>query len=793
MSAKGYSALAVRPLPDGIVKKITEYGTNPLKASGLVTWVKLTSGAGLTIVSNPDIPTFGMKSIHGSFDSAAPIGLTGFGDSIDTFDNIPGVGFRPRPIIESVNIKNGKRGLSKKATVKIKCFTTQQLEQIAKYFNEPGFTLAIEWGWNSNTSLSQIKNNVSSLAGINDLTQRENNAIDSQYQYDNFLGNITGGNISVSDDAFELSIEATGLGDLALNLEMNQQVTCSSNNTDTTSSNTISQFIKSQSVALQKFIVAQWTAINNIYEKSKETDFNKKSFLEMYQNLPSEYQVQDVKDLAGDPEVGPHYHYVGFNKEVREGLYTKGWLGLGSLIKSLTGFNTSEASMGKVDLEGEAMIDEERFIRFGTLIKIINTANILDTDTGITTADGKSIKLEVNTKNVPISANRRIFSTNKTRLIILNSNVPDFGLSDSFTVPNRNDASIYVFLKNKDPMTDVTKDVPTINTLYLEQIEPKMGVFPRLDPLKDGIYDAPPTTWGYLEDLYINFDFAVSTIKETGKLKKDAILDMINGMSSAVNNIWDFQYVEEKADDDTSILSVVDMNFNGFKDEVSFPEFVHWGVNSPFKSFSLDIDIPSAMKNQIIAKRLSGGSLKVNQSMPDAHPALWSQGELEDLIMKSMPTKLSQNCKSPESVKPKPKDQDILNKQAQEFVKKAGIFIKENNPSKIPDDLMDLVKQEALYVGTYSDTSIFQNVRTHDIQYTYGSDMSKKPGVLLPVTVTFTIIGISGIQFGHAFKVSDIFKKFAEGGVFQVREIEHSLNGNVWETTVEAQFRPMVF
>jgi hypothetical protein len=794
MSAKGYSGVSVRPIPDGIVKIINDYGTNPLKASSLVTWVKLTSGAGLTIVSNPDIPTFGVKSIHGDFNVMGSVGISGFGESQDSFDGISGVGYRPRPIIESVNIKNGKRGLSKKATIKIKCFTTQQLEEIAKYFNEPGFTLAVEWGWNTDESLSQIRKSAAGLASINNLDERESSASKSKYQYDNFLGNITGGSISVSDDAFELSIEATGLGDLALNLEMNQQITCNKDNTgdDSTKSESISSFIKSQAVGLKKFLVQQWSSLNNIWEKQQEKDPNKMPFLEMYQNLPAEYQTQEIKNLSSDPDVGPHYHYVGFNKEVRDSLFTKGWLGLGGLIKSLTGWNTSEPSMNKVDLEGESMVDEERFIRFGTLIKILNTANRLDTETGIKTPDGKSIKLEVNTKNVPISAHRRIFSTNKSRLIILNNNTPDFGLVDTFTIPNRNDASIYVFLKNQDPMTTVTKDVPTVNTLYTEQIDPNVGVFPQLTSLSEGIYDAIATTWGYLEDLYINFDFAVSIIKETGKLKKDAILDMINGMSSAVNNLWDFQYVEEKADDSTSILTVVDMNFSGFKDEVKFPKFVHWGANSPFKNFSLDIDIPSAMKNQIIAKRLTGGSLKVNQSMPNAHPALWSQGNLEDQILLSMPVKSEDPCKEPAEIKPKPTDKDILNKQSQEFVKKAGIFIKENNPENIPNDLMDLVNKGSLYVGIYNDTNILEHVKIHDLQYTIGDSNEKKPGVLLPVTVTFTIIGMSGIQFGHSFIVADIFKKFAEGGVFQVREIEHTINGNIWETTVEAQFRPMV-
>jgi hypothetical protein len=783
MSAKGYSVLSTRPMPDNIVNKIKSYGTDTIKTSNLVAWVKLTSGAGLTIVSNPDIPTFGVKSIHGTLDSSASIGFKGYSGSGDLFDNISGVGYRPRPIIESIEIKNGKRGLTKKATIKIKCFTPKQLEEIAKYFNEPGFTLAVEWGWNTDESLSKIKKDVSALADINNKKSNASNGMD----YDNFLGNITGGNITVSDGTFDLSIEATGLGELAQNLQMSQQANCTG--PDSNKQNSLSENIKAGLKQVSEIVANVWTSVLNVFEKATETDPNKLPFLEMYSDLPSEYQTEKVKDLSTDPLVGPHYHYVGFNKDIKEKLYTGGFIG--QAIKKFTGINMKEPSMNKVDLEGEALYDEERFIRFGTLMKIIETANVLKLNEGITLANGKPLILEVITKDVPISAHRRIFSTNKSRLLILNLYTPDFGFKESFIDVDRNPTSAFVFWGKQKPQPSGRPPSPYLDHTYPEQVKQNyIGVFPVPKPLTTDTIDAPATTWGYLNNLYINFDFAISVIKKEGILKKDAILEMLNGMSSAVNNLWDFQYLEDEDDDGNITLTVADMNFTWFKDPKKWPVFYHWGADSPFKSFSLDIDIPAAMKNQIIAKRLSGA--KVNQSMQEPPPALWSTSGIEDKLMVAMQFNVADPCKAPE-VTPKPSKADILNKNAQEFVKKAGIFIKTNDVKvieKAGGDLMNLAKDGTLFAAIYNDSAILNNVRQEDIDLFSGTK-GEKPGILLPVTVTFTINGTGGLQFGQAFKVGDIVEKFADTGIFQIRDINHNLSGNIWETTVEAQFRPM--
>ena len=60
----------------------------------------------------------------------------------------------------------------------------------------------------------------------------------------------------------------------------------------------------------------------------------------------------------------------------------------------------------------------------------------------------------------------------------------------------------------------------------------------------------------------------------------------------------------------------------------------------------------------------------------------------------------------------------------------------------------------------------------------------------LPIKYSFTILGNSGIQRGDTFTISGIPDKYGkQNGIFHITEIEHSLSGMRWETTVTAMFR----
>ena len=52
-----------------------------------------------------------------------------------------------------LQIKEGKDQISRECTLSLQCFSLEQMEQMQKYFLEPGYSLCIEYGWNSNAGL----------------------------------------------------------------------------------------------------------------------------------------------------------------------------------------------------------------------------------------------------------------------------------------------------------------------------------------------------------------------------------------------------------------------------------------------------------------------------------------------------------------------------------------------------------------------------------------------------------------------------------------------------------------
>jgi hypothetical protein len=59
----------------------------------------------------------------------------------------------------------------------------------------------------------------------------------------------------------------------------------------------------------------------------------------------------------------------------------------------------------------------------------------------------------------------------------------------------------------------------------------------------------------------------------------------------------------------------------------------------------------------------------------------------------------------------------------------------------------------------------------------------------LPIKYNFKVLGTSGIRRGDTFNINGIPAKYAKHGLFQVTEIEQSLEGMMWTTNVTGEYR----
>jgi len=131
-----------------------------LGISRLNAWVRVASGVGdgCVLLSNPNFSIFEaagdsyVGSVYGNRANSGVIGLTWGGGAIYA----PGEAqpLRPKPNITSIEIDEGSGNISRKANFSIKVYTEAQLNEISKYFLEPGFTIYLEWGWNIKQALN---------------------------------------------------------------------------------------------------------------------------------------------------------------------------------------------------------------------------------------------------------------------------------------------------------------------------------------------------------------------------------------------------------------------------------------------------------------------------------------------------------------------------------------------------------------------------------------------------------------------------------------------------------------
>ena len=803
---------------------------NPSAVSKLNAWVRITSGVkdpkfgnGLTIVSNPNFKLFGaagISSIYGNDKQSGTIGETWDKKAVNSG---VGKGYRPSPIIESIEVDEGAGNLSRKASFSIKCFSKEQLEIVSQYFQEPGFTIFLEWGWNTADSMKGLvkdkktgkltANNISDYWNFDNTNARR--AL-SKGEYDNYLGFITGGGISSSTDTWTLDVKCTGFTELPSYLVNGDN----SGKKDEEKPQPVKDYA------------------TPLYSTRGMKALGKKRWMIAFNGMPSNRKTQEVKNLINVTDnsfrqipISNIVNYINFDSIVRNDVNTKAngsWFGR-TRFGGFLGFSegaeqTNEDNVAKV-IEiphGTIITDENRFIRFGTLMKIFNEMKLQSLPIG-----GKQISMIIHSEACVCSAFDRIFSTDKTKLFIPNPNTPKFDLVAA------NDA-------NASPITKVPVGKADCS---VSDTEGTIINFPAQIPIRNGKtgiggqsvlggmgYTGGTTvnldyritntnggdsdldsrmskdakTWGLLDDLYVNYDWCMGILNSSNYTRKDALYQILNGMSSAVNDLWDFQIGQTQLENDIEIegvtfkkgddvISIKEANFthNGQKRPTAV--FDLEGTNSIFKDASLSLDMGGAKMNQIIGKRLKHQINEETQPSVGKLNALDSNGEgYTDLVLNKVRLKQSEaakdNLKKEEGTKG-PTEDEIKAKKEKNFaifLGKLGSYPKVHlegyttaGGEAVKDDF-DF--NDALYAACFGDKQLLKLGKAEIKDY---DDVS----ILLPINFTFTIHGISGIKRGDKFIVKGIPKKYEENGFFQVLGIKHSIQGMEWSTEIEGGYR----
>jgi hypothetical protein len=770
-------------ISDFVQEQFKKRKENPIELSKLNCWVRLASGVdnGLVLYSNPDLKLFSAAgdtntpSIYGSSTSSGTIGVDWSGNIINVSDEQQ-FGYS-KPNITSIEIDEGSgKGLSRKANFTITVYTEAQLNEMVKYFLEPGFTVFLEWGWNIGSSLVGYKSNLSDSGGIDYVTSNQfyqnvrNRRADTEGTYDSYLGFITGGKISLSQNFWNIEVNLTGFTELPAYL------------------NVTDNFRKEDEG------ITYGLQFKNIQVIK---DLGKRRFRTMFNELPSIRRTKIVKSLEDDKDAANVVNFINFDEAVRDKInsISNGWF-----------FNLFEENVSDTNSQGEnvdinlptgtEIVGTEKFIRFKLLMKILSQFN------STYTVGKKDVTFVVNSDNVPITAFKTIFSTDKSKLFIPNPDTPKFSLAEAFGSTGDSQNFIASGSVNNSVESGNTKIIFPYNKPIVGGKVDIVGVNTKIQYTdeKDIIgFDKSEYDWGFLDDLYVNFDFANSILDTPNFSVKDALYQILNGLSSAVNGLWNFQIEEVPSSDNEGvvILKIIDLNLTpklkkSSKEDDTIYEFDVYGYNSIFMDASFDMDIGGAMMNQIIGKRLasSGGSTSNNSSAP-VTGKLFATGSI-DKILTQINTSLPPVDQPDEPTEATDED-EIRQKNIELFLKKVGFYPKVDliSSTNISADTF-IQTDKVLYKGIYDDRETFTSFKTVDDDEKNKTDNNQNLNVSikLPIKFSFTVHGISGIKRGDKFSVKGIPRNYSkENGFFQVTTLKHVIENMMWKTTVEGEFR----
>ena len=750
-------------IADYIQTELKSRKGNIMKVSNLNAWVRVASGVGggCQIISNPNFSLFGKNgSIYGDDSMSGTIGYTWFGNYIVAPDFH---GYRPKPNITSIEVDEGAGNISRKATFSITCYTRAQLDTLCKYYLEPGYTIFLEWGWNTNSGVSQYTKKLTgeSVGENQSFVEVNKKRKASKGQYDNYLGFITGGSVAMSGQEWTITVKCTGFTELPAFLNAADN----SEDKETKTENTAQAFEPS--------------------EISAQPDLGKQRFMMAFNRLPSNKQSKKIKDLLYKQYYTYPTNYINIDENVKAEMNSK--MKGTSFLGFTFGGGVTTGDKGKdaksVDIpEGTELIGDSGFIKFGVITGILSKIGFEAFKVG-----NRKVSIAVNSTNTVCAAFPKIFSTDKNKLFIPNPNTPKFSLLQAATE-----------VKAQTDFTEVidcsvTDGTNTVIFPYDKDIVGGKVNGKDIQYGDDGTFaslNKPALTYGFLDDLYVNTEFVKGILETKNFSIKDALYQILNGMSGAAGGMWDFQIQEQNADGGNTELVIVDMNLAPTTDGTPY-KFDVAGSNSVFMDASLDLDISGAKMNQIIGNRLGQ---KVNGSKPqvDSKKKKGLFTDLEDLVLKAIEkaqgdavTDTSTEVTKTDSEKKaeeKEAAKKAKEKAMQMFLSKIGyapkIQLTESGP-------FDKKLEELTYITAYNDQLVFESLKN-------GNDKVKETNgvsALMPIKFSFTIHGISGIKRGDKFTVGGIPKAYEETGFFQVTSVKHTITDMIWKTQIEGGFR----
>lgn len=831
-----------------------------LEVSKYTTWFRLFSGAGsgLIMYSNPDYRLFraagdgNVATIYGGQSHSGILGVDWNNKPVTTSGT--DVPLKPSPVVTSADVDEGMGNISRRANLSITAFTKQQADLLAEYFIEPGFTVFFEWGRNKPEAMKslipisggsqEIATKIAEMQNFGKLVEKRNK---SNGHYDNYLGFIKGGNLTISGEVWNITVELVGYNEIPYWMQ---------------SRDVVKKGERDEDGNLKKQPEEEVVEPAELFEDVEEGDpFVTKRFKLMFNSLPANRRTKKLKQLKNSTDGVRESDLINFDKEIIDEVNKKAKRGfeargvsriemgitrdvfgadynrmfnigdnptldnvtIGQVLVDTDGTRWKvnkidewrsskyvnmtvielgagvEQEVGAIDIQdGVKVINEERFISMRLAMKILE----LNAEEIALAKTDNTVKINIDIEKTPINAFKHIYSTDRSKLFIPNAQTPAFTIGVATRAEPLNLNNIGIRTNTVDnSIPQVVTVIPTQpgegGLVGTDRLDNNRIRFPSNTKLiRNGVTLKKPYEWGYLKNLYINFDFFKKTIDVKTFVLGDVLKTLLNGLSDAVSSYWDFQIFEREDENGNMTLQIYDMEFATTTDveDENMYEFTLLGDRTIFLDNSFTMDIPGAMANKIIGERLN-----VNAGSTVDTPGLFT--DKNDLVLTNLKTATTSTGGGDSNGTGDEGDDDRKKLSIETYLDNVGIYIKPNIKDKNEITtrsvktwgrrVIDVVLDDFVIYGSYNDTKLFDAIyyRDKEKRAEANKQSNNEVSTLLPLTFSFTVHGIAGIKRGDKFKVIGLPEVFSRKAFFQVTAIKQVVAENGWRTEVEGRLR----
>jgi len=343
--------------------------------------------------------------------------------------------------------------------------------------------------------------------------------------------------------------------------------------------------------------------------------------------------------------------------------------------------------------------------------------------------------------------------------------------------------------------TVLYESVKIINNTWIRSLDPKVCILPGqelsvdedgnstnlpgsepLRDIKNKFYtgtDTPNYTEGYLRNILVNMHVVREAAKSSTSVN-DFALEILSQVSEACGNVWSFKIITNSM---LQQVMVVDENYSGnykgYKDAEDQGDSVYKFSGIGVNNICRDVKIQTKLPNEIQALAYYAMSGAESSTATDINMfKLYGVG-LQDRFnpkYKKRDTRVSQ----------------YNNERKQTWDSYAGLLLKTRTDINIGREKSNAYREGMTAALNFAKIFIFD-----------GSDNNPTYSPPIPIDISITLNGVSGIYMGNAIMLDTV----SEGGLLpdrykgivalQATSVDQSISNDGWTTSISTLMRPV--